>query len=340
MIHLRIQKRLIKLAIALAVIVTIFGVMDYFLSSQIDSANEELTRINGQVVTLKGRLVEITNEQKKRVDAQEFYNDYKDSPSARPENFNRDKARSFIARMRQQFGLNGLQASNLSFRELRTAQETERSIIVKTSASIRFSSAYDMPVYDFIAAMDDQLPGQIVINNVSIKRLSEPDAVAIADITRGVERNLVQGEISFDWYGIVDPTMRQKPEAISPADLMPETDISNIFDAMQDVENEKKQAEKDLEPKPVTVPVEQLIEKSKDAKTAPVAPTPAAPAKTAPAPAAAPKQLQTPKLMLPPQTGTTPAKPASPAPTAAPAPKKLQDAAPAKSASTGGGNAQ
>src|SRR6187549_754436 len=115
MIHQDIQKKLIKYSIAMLILVAIIVVMDIFISAQVEAANKDMMGLNVKVAEARVNLANINNDQKKRVEANNFFLGYKDSPSARPENFTKDKAKELIAEMRQKFGLNRLELAPSGF---------------------------------------------------------------------------------------------------------------------------------------------------------------------------------------------------------------------------------
>ena len=225
---------LIKTVILLAIVLAFLAAINFAVSMQISSAEEDLAKMNAQVMQVKSKLSEIKIEQKVREEANRFYANYEISDSAEPENFTRDKARANIASMRKRFGLNSIQLSNTGFKEVKTDLATARSIALASYATIRFTAAYDVPIYDMVASVEDTLPGIVSVSSVKIKRIGSANDMVMESITKGNEVNLISGEISFNWFGVVDPTLiQQQPLELSDEDH--EQNLKNIFDAISEV---------------------------------------------------------------------------------------------------------
>ncbi len=226
-------KSLIKVVILLVAVVVFLGSVNYVVSMQISNAEEELTRMNAQVMQVKSKLAEIKTEQKIREEAKSFYDVYAASESADPQSFTRDSARANIASMRKRFGLNSIQLNNSGFREVKHKLSGEKTVALASYATIRFSCSYDMPIYEFLAAIEDTLPGVVSISSVNIKRTGTVDDNVLAGIAKGNEVNIVTGDVSFNWFGVVDPTL---VAAIQPVEGEEHIDnLKNIFDAMAEV---------------------------------------------------------------------------------------------------------
>ena len=281
------RTELIKVGALLgAVLLILFGI-NYGLSMQIASSEDELAKLNAQVLQVKSKLSEITIERKSRDEARAFYQTYSTSESAKPENFVRESAKSTIASMRKQFGLNSIQLNNTGFKEVKTPLSTPESVALNSYATVRFTASYDIPVYDLIATIEDSLPGVVTISSVNIKKTAEANDAAISRITSGQEVSLVSGDISFNWFGVVDPNLRvvSKPE-ISEDDHM--GNLENIFGAMGDVAGQENNSvvAAPVQPQTATPKLKPItgvapVKKLGDIKSVSMAPVPAKPSQAA-----------------------------------------------------------
>jgi hypothetical protein len=198
-----LQKKLIRAAVLLLLAIAAVLGIDAFSSRYVQVMEEDLQAIETQITNIRAKYNQSLAEQKTSLEAIDFFKKYAGSADYKAENFSKTGAMVFLNQYRERYGLNDVQISLGSFVD-QPATKKENAILSKSNASIKVSAAYDIPIYNLLASLDKDFPGDVVINSLAIKKNISPDAKNIADISSGKNVNVVSADIKMDWYQTKD----------------------------------------------------------------------------------------------------------------------------------------
>jgi hypothetical protein len=232
----QLQKQLIRAGVLLLIALAAVMGINSFTSKYLQVMEDDLQAIETQTSSIRSKYNQSLADQKTSLEAIDFYRIFADSADNQQKNFDKNGAELNLKKLRDTYGLNEVQITMGSFAD-QPASKKENAVLSKSSSEIKLSAAYDIPVYNFIAALERDFPGQAIITSLTLKRNQVPNQEAIANIAIGQSIDVVTGDMKIDWYqtkDLVGKPINLQSRSVQPIDApkeaLPSLDPINLQD--------------------------------------------------------------------------------------------------------------
>jgi hypothetical protein len=207
-----LKKRLIKNAILIAIILVAFTAGAFLLSNYDDNATAEQHAKEGENSQVRSESQTLQDQLGSGLEIGNFYDNYSKDHNS-DFTLKRESATQWLTVFREKNHITNLSITISPITDTKIdGLQLRTGTLVKSEIHLTLSALTDNSVYNFIEAIQRQLPGITVFSEVKITRT--------ADITRGVLIELshhritplVTAEITFQWLGIQSDKKTDKDE--------------------------------------------------------------------------------------------------------------------------------
>jgi len=210
MLRNSLKKKIIKKLVILGLSVVAMIAIGLFVSGYHNKVSEDLGRLNQKLVGTRVKIDEAKVEEKDREEAIKLSNYYLMSGNLNQSKYNRVMAKLYLSKMRQRFGLSDLQLSINNFENVESVNSSQPMRLKVASAIVKFASSYDVPTYEFLAALEDSLPGIVVIKEIDFSKKIDvsSEGFKLSQFKGG--QDVIMGQVAFDWFAITDSRDNRK----------------------------------------------------------------------------------------------------------------------------------
>jgi hypothetical protein len=99
--------------------------------------------------------------------------------------------------------------------------QIKSGILIKSEVHLTFGAVSDNAVYGFIEALQRQLPGIVVIQDIKLSRTGDPSRSMLLEMSQHRLTPLINGELTFSWLGVRPPTEEDKMPTAPATSSMP-----------------------------------------------------------------------------------------------------------------------
>lgn len=188
----------------MAVVLAIVVITGLVISGYKNGLSNNLADLERKLASTKTRIEEAKTEEQDREQAIKLSELYIVSGDLNQDKYNKILAKMFLAKMRQRYGLSDIQISIDNFSTVDAGENSYGIQVKSTSAQVKFASSYDLPLYDFFAALEDSLPGVVVITGINLSKKMDVSSITFKTEPLKGSKEVVSGDLSFEWFAIVD----------------------------------------------------------------------------------------------------------------------------------------
>jgi len=222
----KLRQSLIKTSIVCSAILLVVAIAYYLISMKSDSLAEKVASLKAQKTGNETQYGVIEKQIADANEAKLYYESFKNSQNADPQNFRRDFAKVLLAQLKEKVGIVNLKFTMSQFEKLKGEYDKKYVAAFSSVMTIQFSANSDVDAYNLIKEICASFPGDVEIEEYKISRLAQIDnGLLIATSESGHVDGLVGGEVTLKWRGIQDnPDSKQgktPAPAVTPGNPLP-----------------------------------------------------------------------------------------------------------------------
>lgn len=197
-----IKKHLIKECLLLAAGVTIVGIAAYFLDNYDGQLQSDHVAKENSVNSVRASVESLRSELENGNNQLALFNTYSLHHNS---NFtlDREATTKWLVAQRDEFHLASLSISLPPFSDVPQEVVTLNSgHAIKSDVKLSISALTDNDIYAFIAKLQREMPGMVLVQELKITRSQDISAAIITELSKHHITPLVAAELSFTWIGI------------------------------------------------------------------------------------------------------------------------------------------
>lgn len=197
-----LPKKVALSLVALVASAVLFGVLTFTLGAATDAAIEDVTKLRNDVAAARQKVKQAKEDVIFVGDNSTRFDTLMGSDKLIPHT-----RRTAIRQMQSlalEFGLTTLNynfqsAGGQAAESVATQPKSGDYKVYIENIELTVGSALDRDIYSFIAALNDDFPGSMIISSAELKRASNVTTESLNLVSRGEDSKLVEGKMKFTW---------------------------------------------------------------------------------------------------------------------------------------------
>jgi hypothetical protein len=200
-----LKKRLIQNAVLIVVILIAFTGGALMLSNYDDDATSEQHSKEGENSQVRSQSSALQEELGAGLEIGNYYDSYvKDHNSDFA--LKRESVTQWLTDYREKYHITNLSVTISPVTDMKVeGLQLKTGDMVKSEVHLTFSALTDNSVYNFIEAMQRQLPGITVFSEMKITRDADMSRSVLMELSHHKITPLVTADVTFQWLGIRPP---------------------------------------------------------------------------------------------------------------------------------------
>lgn len=200
--YIYLKRRLVKEGIVLAILVIALGVAGFMLQLQMEDADSEQRGVENEVNSQQSKLVQMRQE---FASGKEQVANFEKFSKTHSSNFslNRENTNKWLAMQRENYHLVNMAITIPPFMDVSsTTAPLKSGTLFRSDVKLTFGALTDNSVFAFLAHLQREMPGIVVIQDLKITKNSDINSNVLLDLNRHRITPLVNAEVLISWFGI------------------------------------------------------------------------------------------------------------------------------------------
>lgn len=217
----RLLKKLIRQGIISAAIIAGFGGLYAFTYSMLESSISEKSAADKALSQDQSKVTQLSNQLEKSNIAEKRFMETQSDRSNFDYSANTNTLKDWLKdaiikyRLSPNFKLSLTADQKVDNKDLTS---TNYEAIEHPDMRFEFNAISDAHVFSFIDELQHAVPGFVIIDNLTLKRLGDVDKNTITLVRSGATPYMIEARISFNWVGLDEKPVNEKAkEPVAPA---------------------------------------------------------------------------------------------------------------------------